>query len=211
VSDKFAGKQGPCPKCKGTITIPKSGDQIKIHERAHEGVKDSKGKLILKPIERQQTEVSPIVLVLSLAGTLATILVAWVAAPDDPATVSELLLGIGAIALAPPLATLGYSFLRNDELEPYRGLAFIVRVAICSAIYALLWGAYYYIPEEMKGFNVEDETMWMAAFVLPPFFVGGAAAAFATLDLDFGSAFFHYSLYALACVLLRMLLGLPPI
>ena len=31
VSEKFAGKQGPCPKCKSIITIPKVEEQVQIH------------------------------------------------------------------------------------------------------------------------------------------------------------------------------------
>ena len=79
-------------------------------------------------------------------------------------------------------------------------------------IYAALWGGYWYVPVEMRGFVAGENgegNMWMAIFVLPPFVVGGSLTALATLDLDFGSAFFHYSLYVIACVLLRLVMDLP--
>ena len=35
VADKFAGKKGPCPKCKKIITIPKKEDEVVIHAPEH--------------------------------------------------------------------------------------------------------------------------------------------------------------------------------
>ena len=60
VSEKFAGKQGPCPKCKAVITIPRVEDEVKIHapeEYAGGGsvaAKDASGRAVLKPISRQK-------------------------------------------------------------------------------------------------------------------------------------------------------------
>src|SRR6187401_2984774 len=45
VSDKFAGKQGPCPKCKKIITVPTKKDEVVIHV-PESGPKDSKGVLV---------------------------------------------------------------------------------------------------------------------------------------------------------------------
>src|SRR5690242_13692422 len=44
VSEKFAGKEGPCPKCKQKITVPALGEEVKIHgPEEYEGAKDAKG------------------------------------------------------------------------------------------------------------------------------------------------------------------------
>ena len=48
-------------------------------------------------------------------------------------TIPPWVLGLGAFAVAPPLVWAGYSFLRDDELEPHRGKSLVLRVLICSA------------------------------------------------------------------------------
>ena len=50
VADKFAGKQGPCPKCKKIITIPKKEDQVVIHAPDHSeaGAVGAGGRHVLK-------------------------------------------------------------------------------------------------------------------------------------------------------------------
>ena len=53
--------------------------------------------------------------------------VTGVHAPPD---VSPIVLGIGAVLLAPPLVLAGYSFLRDDELEPYSGRALWIRAGV---------------------------------------------------------------------------------
>jgi hypothetical protein len=54
VSDKFAGKSGPCPKCKRTLQVPTKETEVKIHvpEAFAGGGKSAAGKLITKPIAR---------------------------------------------------------------------------------------------------------------------------------------------------------------
>ncbi len=213
VSEKFAGKTGACKKCKKPITVPELDEQVQIHERQHEGVKDSKGQLVLKPIERKETSVSSLIWVIAGCGSLVVLLMALVGRGlADGSRVQTGFLAAGALALAPLMSLLGYSFLRDDELDPYRGMALWIRIGICSLVYAALWGAYGLIPVGARSFTVSvegDGEMWMAMVVLAPFLFGGSITSLATLDLDFGNAFFHYSLYVIVCVLLRMVMGLP--
>ena len=64
VSEKFAGKKGPCPKCKTVITVPEAvAEEVKIHEPEQfaSGGKDSKGRAVLKPILREETKLQPTV------------------------------------------------------------------------------------------------------------------------------------------------------
>jgi hypothetical protein len=122
---------------------------------------------------------------------------------------SFLVLGLGAVVLALPLVIGGYSFLRNQELEPYRGGELLVRAAICAAVYAALWGAMFAIKHFLIGSEGSLET-WNYAVLAGPALVIGSLTAFATLDLDFGSGFFHYVLYLAVCVLLRLTMKLPP-
>ena len=210
VSEKFAGKKGPCPKCKTVITIPSAKEQIKIHEREHEGTRGASGQLVLKPIEREKVRFRPLLIALGAVPVIGVFIGAWVVGGNsqiDDAT-KMLLAGIGAVLLGPPLAIAGYSFLRNDELEPYRGTTLLVRGLICGLIYAAMWGVYALVPPEYRNAaSVED--MFMTAMVVVPFLACGAGVGLATLDLDFGSGFFQYLLYFAACIGCRWLLGWP--
>ncbi len=101
----------------------------------------------------------------------------------------------------------GYSFLRNQELEPYRGGELLVRVAICSAVYAGLWAAIWGMKHFLAGSDGTLETFQMLIMAIPPVVIG-SLTALSSLDLDFGSGFFHYALYVAVCVLLRLTMGL---
>ena len=66
VSEKFAGKKGPCPKCKAVILVPNApAEEVKIHvpEQFASGGKDSKGRAVSKPILREETKLKPAVIV----------------------------------------------------------------------------------------------------------------------------------------------------
>ena len=74
VSEKFAGKQGPCPKCKTVISIPKASEEVKIHApEDYGGAKTATGKLVLKPIAREATKLSTTWVLAIGAATLITI------------------------------------------------------------------------------------------------------------------------------------------
>jgi hypothetical protein len=207
VSEKFAGKKGPCPKCKAIILVPEPiADEVKIHvpEQFASGGKDSKGRAILKPILREETKVKPVVVaaiattaVVALGGALA------LRGVSDKTP----FIAAGLVILSPALAVAAYTFLRDDELEPYRGRALVVRAALCGFAYALLWAAY--IPLPMYGIVTGEPWQWL--FVAPAFVAVGAAAAWATLDLDFGSAALHHAFYLVVTIVLRAAVGLPPL
>ena len=120
---------------------------------------------------------------------------------------SSVLLALGALVLAPPLVLGGYAFLRDDELEPYRGLSLYVRIAICSLVYALLWAVYAWVP--FWALDLDTLELFHLLLVLPPIIIAGAVAAFAALDLDFGNALIHYGLYVLVTMALCLIMGVP--
>jgi hypothetical protein len=212
VSEKFAGKQGPCPKCKAVITIPKLDEQVKIHEpEAFAGpggvaAKDAQGRSVLKPLARDKTKFQPVILVAAAAGTLVALIVAFLLRGQEP---SIWILGTGAFLLAPPIVLAGYTALRDAESEPYRGRALWIRVAVVAAVYAALWG----IAALFSAIVFADAApeLWQ---LIPPtaiMIVGGTMAAMATLDLEPINAFFHYAFYLAATVLLRVIIGLTPL
>jgi hypothetical protein len=209
VNDKFAGKQGPCPKCKATIKIPELGDEVKIHEPEFggPGAKDSKGRSVLKPIARVEAKVPPVMVAGIVGAVVLAFAVAFALRGSDLKS-TPLVLGLGAVVLAPPVVMGGYTFLRNQELEPYRGQALAVRVAICSLVYAALWGAVWALKTFVVGGVGSGETWKYFVLAIPPMLIG-ALTSLGSLDLDFGSGFFHYCLYLVTCILLRLAMKLP--
>ncbi|HUY91002.1 MAG TPA: hypothetical protein VMV10_19855 [Pirellulales bacterium] len=233
VSDKFAGKQGPCPKCKATITIPKPAEpgaataevpaakpgaspgkagaaaaasqpapapEIVVHEPESSGPKGASGRSVTKPILRRETRFQWVPALMISGAVLVTLAVSWILR----AQLKELLWlrGVGLLLVSPAIAVAGYSFLRDDELEPYRGRSLWLRASLCGLVYMALWGVFWFVPGEATA------EAWGWILVGPPFFLVGAGAAFATLDLDFGNAFFHYCFYVLATLLLGAAAGL---
>ena len=214
VSEKFAGKTGPCPKCKTPMDIPALEDKVVIHETV-KGATDSKGKKISDPIKREETKISTTSIVISVAACLLIPMIAWVLGKtlgyedqDGVFRQPMWLLGLGAVLLAGPVVWAGYTFLRNQELEPYRGMALVKRVAICATVYAALWGLHLYMSKMLYGPEISTPE---ALIALPILFIPGALASLATLDLDGTSAAIHYGFYMLVTVGLRLLMGLPPL
>ena len=205
VSDKFAGKQGPCPKCKTVIRVPRKDEEVKVHsaEETRKGPRGKSGDLVLEPIARESTELS--MWVWGAIGGCVLLAFGVALFGRSMETESQMLLaGIGVILLAPPLVIGGYWFLKNDELEPYRGWGLWLRTGICCAIYILCWAAYgYWVPAEWK-----DE-LWKWTFLGPLFAVVGAVTAFACYDLELSSGFFHFAFYAGVIALLGILMGVP--
>jgi hypothetical protein len=214
VSDKFAGQKGPCPSCKTVIAIPKKEEEAVIHAPQEFGPKDAGGRPTFKPIARTEATFSPV-----MAGLIgfAVLIVFGLAlmlrfrtGPEGP---PAFLLAVGAVVLGPAIALGGYSFLRDSELDPYRGQSLWIRVSIVGLVYAVIWGIvgywikWYFLELE---WNQPLETFQLA-IVLPAMIAVGAFAAHAALDLDTATAAMHYGFYLLATVLLRLTIGMPVI
>ncbi|NLF70041.1 MAG: hypothetical protein GX575_13435 [Candidatus Anammoximicrobium sp.] len=205
VSDKFAGKKGPCPHCKTIIQVPEKGEEVVIHAPEQFGPKDTKGRAILKPIARNETKVSPRLTAVILVTIVAVLAIAWMFRSPE-GDVPLWLLALGAIGLAPPLAWAGYAFLRDDELEPYSGKELSLRVLACSAVYAILWGLVALITGYVLGGD-QVEVIHMV-FIAPVMIGIGTFGAHLALDLEPGTAAVHCSLYLLVTVTLRLIMGL---
>jgi len=213
VSDQFAGRTGPCPKCKAPIQIPKPAAQsVTIHEPdAPVASSAGTGRAPTAPIKRRDQPVRISALGLAAGGALVCMWVAAILPRIFPPTESGattipawLLLG-GAVLVALPSVMLGYAAVRNRELEPWRGWEFAKRAVACAVVYTLLWGARGLLPAEQTG------EMWNWLYLGPLFVAAGSLAAFASLDLDWGNAAAHFSFYVLLSALLRWLAGLLPL
>jgi Zn-finger nucleic acid-binding protein len=214
VSDQYAGKQGPCPKCKGVISIPKLEDQVIIHSSEHSeaGAVGAGGRHVLKTYKRQETRFQPLVFATVIGVVLVGLLIALVlrgveGQPD------WLVMSLAAMAIGPPLAWAGYTFLRDDEFEPYRGASLIIRVVACGMVYAGLWMLYLYLGEQLFGDKDYSTSLGMEIWQLLVLSAGVAAigtfAAYVCFDLDPAVGFFHYALFLAVTIFLRLVVGLP--
>lgn len=207
VSEKFAGKQGACPKCKTLIKIPTAQEEVKIHAPEPEGPVDSKGRSVLKPILREKTVINPVVVVAVVGAVLASIgaIVAGrivTAEKKFPPLLAAVVLPL----MGAPIAVAGYSVLRDAELEPYRGRALWLRAFICGLVYAALWGAFCLIYWKAPGI-FSGHYVWL--FIIPPMVALGAAASLATFDLEFGNAALHYTFYLMVTLFLGWAANYP--
>ena len=204
VSEKFAGKTGPCPKCKAKITIPAARPEVKVHAPEEAAIvgKDSKGRTISQPlpaVRREDEHADDGAHRRRHAGR------------DDPGLLPgphhvddhrPLLAAVGLAIISVPLVLAGYRIFREEEAEPHHGRPLYLRSAICAAIYALLWGVFAFVPNE---WIIE---YWSWFYITPPFLLAGAVTAFACLDLDLGNGFFHYCFYLAATTLFRYVIGM---
>jgi hypothetical protein len=207
VSDQFAGKKGPCPQCKTVITIPEKSTEVVIHAPETEGPKGAGGRPVLRPIFREETKLTPVMIGTIVGIAVAALVGALVLRLTFPAhNIPRVVLALGAMLLAPPLVFGGYSFLRDQELEPHRGRAMMIRTAICSAVYVALWGLYAWLPTQL---GLDPVVPMHLTFILPVMVAIGALGSFASLDLDFGTGAMHYGLYLLVTLLLCFIAGWP--
>ncbi len=207
VSDKYAGQKGPCPQCKTVIEIPEAGDEVVVHAPEAAGPTDSKGRQVLKPILRAETRFS-VKIAAAIGGAVVVVagLAALVGSMYEPDQVPMPFRAMAVIVLAPPLVLGGYSVLRNDELEPFRGRELAIRVGICAAVYAFLWGVYWAVPK-LLGIGVTQYTL---IYLVPPLVLVGAFAVYASLDIDYFLGLFHYGFYLLVTGLIGRLAGVLP-
>lgn len=206
VSDKFAGKEGPCPKCKTSIKIPDKSEEVVIAV-PDDAPKDSSGRSILKPIGRKETNLSSVQITLiavSVIGFMLAALMLRTMYDGDTAHIPDWVVYLAAIAIAPPIVFVGYTFLRDQDLGSFNGRELWMRILICSAIYALLWFA---MPLGYIAFNDKyDLGSWMTALI-PMLAIGGATGMYC-LDLDYIIGLVHYGLYLGICLVGRWLAGL---
>lgn len=206
VDDKFAGRTGACPNCKAPIRVPTKEEEVKIHAPGEAPIAAGEpgSNLVIKPLERLDTGWGRTGAIVIGVSVVAAVIAAWLGGRSGIFEESLLARGVGLLVISPPLVIAGYTFLRQSEdLDPYCGKQLWMRAAICSLVYVILWWVYGYVANQ-----VLTEEIWTWAYVAPPFFIVGGLAALSCLDLDPTSAFFHYSFYVGATILLRAAAGL---
>lgn len=207
VSDQFAGKSGPCPKCKKTIQIPDKAEEVVVHAPENFGPADSQGRSVLKPIFRQEKRVSTVqifgiglfvVLGIAIAAVLRFSI-------PDPANFPLPILVVGAVLMAPPLSWVAYEFLHNRELEAFAGTDLWLRILISSGVFAVLWVVF---PVILYAVNADDYSLVYSSIAIVLMLVAGGAVAMLAFDYDYLLGCVHFGLYLLTTLLLRLLAGL---
>jgi hypothetical protein len=207
VNEKFAGKSGPCPKCKGTIKIPAKSEEVVIHAPAEKGPKDVRGKSIFKPIRREEAKIRwPMV-----ATTTAVALLLVVVALALRITQTSPPLGLVALAvplLAIPIVLGGYWFLRDDELQGYTGQELWIRSGICGLAFSLGWVLYAWIPAYLSDYAsvVEMTTLEMLLMIAVMIAIGTIAATL-SLELEVLQGLSLYMLYFIVTFSLAWISG----
>jgi len=207
VSDQFAGRTGPCPKCKKPLTVPTPAVKaVTIHEPEPATPTAPGQRPVTVPFKRVEKPASARTWWLTAGGAVALLGAAWIVGRmTRPVGPPAWLLIAAAFLVAVPCVLLAYVALRERELEPYRGRSLAIRALICAAVYAALWAIKGMLPADMTT------EMWQWVFLGPLFVAPGALAALAALDLEWGPATAHFSFYVLVTALLRWLVGLSPL
>jgi len=205
VSEKFAGKSGPCPNCKRTLQVPTKDQEVKIHapEAFASGGKSVEGKLITKPIARTSAKFQPVTMALISASVIVVLAATWIGGRAG-LFAHGAAVAIGLLLVSPPLVMAAYETLRDDELEPYRGRALYLRSTACALAYVALWAVFSLLSS--RGVVTGD--LWNWLFIAPPFVVVGGLIATAAFDLEFGDGVLHFCFYLVATLALRWAAGL---
>lgn len=212
VSDKFAGKSGACPNCKKEIRVPDKSEEVVVHAPDDGAPKDRQGQSVLKPLMRQETDVTRKGVLLTSGAILAAIGVAigirYAGLTEESFPSWARILLIGLIS-APPLVWAGYQFVQDQELAPYVGPELRNRVLILSGILAAIWMVYAFVPSYVLELDAASEMSFMTfGIILAVMLVMGAFASVGAFELEFTSGLAHAGLYFIATMVLALISGI---
>jgi len=206
VSDQFAGRSGPCPKCKTIIQIPKLNEQVVIEEPEQfaDGGRGISGQLTTKPLARVETAIKPVHILIAVGAFVIVLVVTLVLGQLDIFHQQVWLHAIGLVLVGVPAAAMSYEFLRHqDDLKPLRGRNLIIRSLACAVGYLIIWGLFNWLVA-----NFVTEELWTWAIVLPPAFAAGGFVAYAAMELDYSAGILHFTFFSLIALVLRWAAGL---
>ena len=207
VGEQFAGRKGPCPNCKKEITIPDPKKDKVVIETAEDMLpKDSTGQSILKPITRQQDNITSVQIAIIATVVITYFIVALAIRfkvevdAEDPLSYPMSVLIFGAIAIGPPMALAGYFFLKDEETGSFHGKELYFRSCMCGLLFALTWIA----PEITHYAFREYSTIAMVFAVVAMFGIGGAIAS-GSFKLAYMMGMILFGLYFGMCLLMRII------
>lgn len=208
VSEKFAGKKGPCPKCKSEIRVPELSEQVVVHAPPDTAPKDSKGQSVLKPIKRRDVDIGRTLILLCVAGVIGAVLLAVGMRLTGGAPVIARV--IVAVLVAPPLVRFGYAIARDHELEPYVGRELWNRVFITSAVLAATWLIYVWVMPYVLDIDYAYEMGLLSSGIgLVVMLCIGALAAMGAFELEFLGGLIISGVYITSTLVLALIAGVP--
>jgi hypothetical protein len=100
--------------------------------------------------------------------------------------------------------------LRDPEAGGFGGQELWLRVAVCAAGFALLWG---FSPLMAFAFNepVAQPSMLSQSVALALIMLAGGGISLLTFDLDYLMGLVHAVTYVAFCLIMRLIAGLPAI
>lgn len=211
VSEKFAGKSGPCKYCKTIIHIPKevpAAEKVVIHggDSFSSGGKNAEGKLVLKPLERGVKKFNSVRALLVTIGILGALLATFIVGKTINLNENFLIASAGLCVVTPMIVGGLYPLVKKDEmLESIHGFDFYWRTGVISIVYAGMWGILSYLMYT-RTLTPQAPTMWAICSIALTLF--GIFMCMCFYELEWGNAAFHTLAFICVTLLLRYLAGI---
>ena len=197
VSDRFAGKKGPCPKCGHLIEIPKENVVVHAPDELMIDGKKVKNPDFIRPIERKSFSFTGRAVLVNLVTAAVVLTVATVFHFIHFAPLAMAVGVILSLAVAFPLVKYGYMVFRDqDDLEIFLGGQLNQKSAVGAAGFVGFWILF----EILLWFM--NPGAWSFFYIIPVVIL----ASFIPLvlfDLDFSNALAIVVVFALLVILLR--------
>ncbi len=197
VSDRFAGKKGPCPKCGHIIEIPKANVTIVSPDELVVDGKKVQNPDLIRPIEQKSYSFTGRAIAVNLAVLTAVLAVAVV---FHFVHFLPLAIPVGVLlglAVAFPLMKYGYMTFRDpNDLEIFLGGQLGKKSILGALILIALWGLYELVLLYMNPGG-------MALAYLVPVAVFAAFVPVVLFDMDFTDSLAVAVVFLLAVILLR--------
>ena len=203
VSDRFAGKKGPCPKCGHIIEIPK--ENVIVHapdEIIVEGRK-VKNPDFVRPIEREPYAFTRGQLIFN--GVLAVVVLSFACLFSflGSGPMKWLAAALGIFVVACPMAKYGYIMVRNpDDLEIFLGRELYKKAFFVALGYTLCWFLF-----ELTLLYLNPGFFFFLYLI--PIAILASFVPLVVFDTDFGDSLMLFMLYVLLIILLRGLMFSP--
>ena len=211
VSEKFAGKSGPCKYCKTIIKIPNevpAAEKVVIHggDAFASGGKNAEGKLVLKPLERGEKKFDRVRTIVITIGILGALVATFVLGKFIDLNENFLIAAAGLCIVTPVIVGGLYPLVKKDEmLESIHGFDFYWRTGVISLVYVGTWGALSYLIN-IGTISNQSPAMWAICSIILAAF--GTFMCMCFYELEWGSAAFHTLAFILITLLLRYLAGI---
>ena len=202
VSEKFAGKKGPCPKCGHLIEIPK--EQVVVHA-PDDFTSGGKRQKILghdaRPIEQKRFTLSGKQIALGCLVLFGALALAYLVGLAHNALLSAIFGLLLAAGLAFPIADFGYTLIRDEnDLEMLLGAERHKRALFAALVFAGSGLVYELFQYFLGG------TGLLACLFLIPVGAVGAFGALIFFDCNFGRALLVYLIFAFVAIVGRGLI-----